>query len=450
MRKTSKRHGLKTDASFRFERGTDPNITVYALKRAATLIKEIAGGEISSEIVDVYPNKINPFKVGLSYKNCTDFIGKEIDKKIIKNILQSLGIEILSEGADALLLSVPPFKVDVTREVDVIEEILRIYGYNNIEIPSAVRASLSYSIKPNAEQVREQISDLLSSNGFNEILTNSLTKSDYYKNLSFPEQVSLLNPLSSDLNSMRQTLLFGGLEAILYNINRKNNDLKFYEFGKTYLKTSSGKYFENNHLALFVTGRKETESWNSKYANVSFYSIKGYVQAILTRLGIENITFENSTSEMLSENMIARSSKKDVVSFGKVMIATLKKFDLKQDVFYAEFYWDNILELIKKQKFKYKEIPRYPSVRRDLALLIDKTVAFAELEKIAFQTERQLLKDVAIFDVYEGDKLAAEKKSYAISFTLLNENETLTDKQIDKIMEKLMNAYTEKAGAVIR
>jgi phenylalanyl-tRNA synthetase beta chain len=450
VRKTSKRHGLKTDASFRFERGTDPNMTVYALKRAASLIKEIAGGEISSEIVDVYPTKVEPFKVGLSYKNCNDFIGKEIDKKIIKNILLSLGIEIASEGAEALSLSVPPFKVDVKREVDVIEEVLRVYGYNNIEITAAVRSSLSYSVKPDSEQVQDSISDLLSDNSFNEMLTNSLTKSDYYIGLSFQESISILNPLSSDLNIMRQTLLFSGLEAISYNINRKNNELKFYEFGKTYLKTSSGKYIEDKHLALFVTGRKETESWNSKNADTTFYSLKGYVEAVLSKLGLSNLKYETTDNELLSENLTGQLNKKQVVNFGKVKQALLKPLDIKQDVYYADFNWDNILELLKKQKFEYKEIPKFPSVRRDLALLLDKTVPFDQLEKIAYQTEQKLLKEVKIFDVYEGNKVEAGKKSYAISFTLLDENETLTDKQIDKIMERLIKAYEEKAGAAIR
>lgn len=453
IRKTSKRHGLKTDASFRFERGTDPNITVYALKRSAMLIREIAGGQISSEVIDVYPAKIEPFKVGLSYKNCADFIGKEIDKKIIKNILVSLGIEIITEGTDALMLAVPPFKVDVKREVDIIEEVLRIYGYNNVDIPSAVHSSLSYSEKPDPEKIQDTIADLLSNNGFGEIMTNSLTKSDYYSNLSFinpAELISILNPLSSDLNIMRRVLLFNGLEAISYNINRKNNDLKLYEFGKIYLKTTEGKYIENKHLALFATGRKEAESWNSKYHTTTFYSLKGSVEAVLTRLGLIELKFETNHHDLLTENLIGYSGKKQVVSFGKVKSNLLKSFDIKQDVYYADFNWDNILELIKKQKFEYKEIPKFPSVRRDLALLLDRSVSFEQLEQIAYQTERKLLKEVRIFDVYEGNKLEAGKKSYAISFTLLDDNETLTDKLIEKIMERLMKAYVEKTGATIR
>jgi len=453
VRKTSKRLGIKTDASFRFERGTDPNMTVYALKRAALLIKEIAGGQISSDLVDIYPTKIEPFKVGFSYKNCTDFIGKEIDKTIVKTILTSLGIEISSEGSDALMLSVPPFKVDVKREVDVIEEVLRIYGYNNVEIPSAVRSSLSYSVKPDPEQVQNSISDLLSSNGFNEIMTNSLTKGDYLNGLTELKKeasIEMLNPLSSDLNVLRQTLLFSGLEAIAYNINRKNPDLKFYEFGKTYLKTESGKYIEDKHLSLFITGLKEEESWNSKKPQTTFYSMKGYVVAALSKLGIPGLKSAVNTSELLADSLTISSGKKQLVIFGKVKKSLLKSFDIKQDVYYADFNWDVILELLKKQKTQYKEIAKYPAVRRDLALLLDKKVTFDELEKIAYQAEQKLLKEVNIFDVYEGDKLEAGKKSYALSFTLQDENETLTDKQIEKTMERLIKAYGEKVGAVIR
>lgn len=448
IRKTAKKLGLKTDASFRFERGADPNCTVYALKRAASLIKEIAGGAIASEIIDNYPNKIEPFKVGLSYKNCDAFIGKEIDKKIIKNILNSLSIEIVSEGSEALLLSVPPFKVDVKREVDVIEEILRIYGYNNIETPLSVHSSLSFSLKPNPEDVQNSIADLLSNNGFNEIITNSLTRSAYYN--ASEETINILNPLSSDLNILRKTLLFSGLEAIAYNINRKNATLKFYEFGKTYLKTTTNKYIEDKHLALFVTGRKETESWNSKYGTTTFYSLKGYATALLQRLGISNVKYENASDELLTESSVGCVGKKQLVTLGKIKQSLLKSVDIKQDVYFATINWDNVLEFLKKQTFTYSEVPKFPSVRRDLALLLDKKITFNQLEQIAFDTDRKFLKEVKIVDVYEGEKLAAGKKSYALSFTLLNETETLADKQIEKIMERLMNAYTEKVGATIR
>ncbi len=453
VRKTAKRLGLKTDASFRFERGTDPEGTVFALKRAALLIQEIAGGHISSDLIDIYPVKAEPFKVGLSYSKCDELTGQQIERKFIKNILQSLGIEILSEGTEALLVSVPPFKVDVKREVDLIEEILRIYGYNNIEIPVKVRASLSYSVKPDPEQIQEKVSDLLSSIGFNEILTNSLSKADYYAGLASShtaQMVSVLHPLSSDLNSLRQTLLFSGLEAIVYNINRKTTDLCFYEFGKTYLKSGEGKYLEKKHLALFLTGLKEPESWNSRYKENNFYSLKGCVEAVLSKLGIGNLKYESDTAELLTENQCVYSGKMELVNLGKVKKSILKSVDIKQDVYYADFNWDNILAATKKSTFRFQEMPKYPSVRRDLALLIDKKVPFEQLQQIANQTERKLLKEVNIFDVYEGNKIEAGKKSYAISFTLQAENETLTDTQIEKTMERLMRAYQEKAGATIR
>jgi phenylalanyl-tRNA synthetase beta chain len=452
IRKTSKRHGIKTDASFRFERGTDPNMTVFALKRAALLIRDIAGGRISSDIVDVYPKKTESHKVALSYKNCDDLIGKVIDKKIIKNILSSLEIEILSEGADALSLAVPPFKVDVKREVDVIEEIVRIFGYNNIETPASLHACLSFSVKPDPENIQNTIATLLSDNGFHEMLTNSLTKAGYYSDSEPDDQQSIpiLNPISSDLGILRKTILFSGLEAISYNINRKNQELRFYEFGKIYLKNTEGKYTEPRHLALFICGKGEVESWNSQHKPVNIYTLKGHLTAILSRLGLNNLKYEIKTDNFLTENLSGFSGKKQILVFGKVRKNILKPFDIKQDVFYADINWDNVLELIKKQKIEFKEIPKFPSVRRDLALLIDRQITYEQLEEIAFQTERKHLKEVNIFDVYEGDKLESEKKSYALSFTLQSETETLTDIQIEKIMERLMKNFTEKAGARIR
>jgi len=464
IRKTSKRHGLKTDASFRFERGTDPEATLFAIRRAALLIKEIAGGEITSPITDLYPTPAEPFKVGLSYSYCDEFIGKKIDPKIIKIIIESLGIAILSEGADALLLSVPPYKVDVRREVDVIEEIIRIYGYNNIEIPSALHASVSYAVRPDPEEIQETLSCFLSDNGFNEILTNSLTRSSHNKETNTEEtnteetnteetntEITLLNPLSTDLQVLRQTLLFSGLEVLSYNINRKNPNLKFYEFGKTYKKTASGKYIENKHLALLLTGKKEDENWTpQRPGDTSFYTLKGIVTAVLGRIGIANPKTETGKNEFLTEELQFSSAKKNLAYFGKVKKSLLKPFDIRQDVFYAQFNWDNLLELIGRQKTEFSEIPRFPSVRRDLALLLDKQVSYEQLREIAFQTEKKFLSQVNIFDVYQGEKLKTDKKSYALSFTLQDENETLTDKQIEKIMERLLKAYTEKAGAVIR
>lgn len=455
IRRSSKRHALKTDASFRFERGTDPNMTVYALQRAALLIKEIAGGEVSSDIIDIYPKKIENFKVPFSFEKCDCLIGKQIEQEIIKKILLSLGIEIEHEGHDALLLSVPPFKVDVQREQDVIEEVLRIYGYNNIEIPTELNSSLSFAEKPDKEKIQNVVADLLSNNGFSEMMCLSLTKEDYSARLKSinPEQnVKMLNPLSSDLNVLRQTLLFSGLETIAYNQNRKNADLKLYEFGKTYMaiKGEAVKYIETKHLSLFITGRKQEESWNAKNDAVSFYTLKGIVQGILGRLGIETKMSETD-SEIYSSGLSLSWNKKTLVEFGSVTKAMLRSMDIKQEVFYADFNWDLIVEAVKKNKvLMYSEVPKFPEVRRDLALLLDRSVKFDQLEQLAYQAEKTLLKNVNLFDVYEGDKLPSGKKSYALGFTIRDDNATLTDKQIEKIMEKLIKTYKEKAGAEIR
>jgi len=456
VRKSAKRHGLKTDASFRFERGTDPNSTVFALKRAALLIKEIAGGEISSDIIDIYPKPVEHFKVPFSLKKCDQLIGKHLELDVVKNILSSLGIEIEHEGNDTFLLSIPPYKVDVTREQDVIEEVLRIYGYNNIEIPSALNSSLAYAEKPDKEKIQNTISDLLSNNGFAETMCLSLTKEEYsqkIKSLNPEHNVKMLNPLSSDLNVMRQTLLFSGLESIVYNQNRKNADLKLYEFGKTYMAVKSAeaiKYIETKHLALFITGRKAVESWNASNDNVNFYTLKGLVKSVFERLGLQ-VKLNENVSDIFSQGLSYTWNKKTIVELGSVAKNILKMMDIKQEVFYADFNWEVVLEAVAKNKnVMYAEVPKFPEVRRDLALLIDKAVKFEQLEQLAFQAEKSFLKNVNLFDVYQGDKLPEGKKSYALSFTLLDENATLTDKQIEKIMEKLMKTYQEKVGAEIR
>jgi len=468
IRKTSKHHDLKTDASFRYERGTDPNITVYALKRAAMLITEIAGGEISSEIIDVYPNPIADFKVEFNYKNCERLIGKFIEKGIIKNILTSLEIKIISENADGLRLSVPPFKVDVTREVDVIEEIMRIYGYNNVEPSVAVHSSLSFAVKPDREKIQNTISDLLSNNGFNEIMTNSLTNSKFATLLG--GQVGLLNPLSNDLSVMRQTLLYSGLEAISYNQNRKNNDLKFYEFGKTYNRemrdgkwemrnenkernsqlSTPNSFKETNHLSLFLTGRKNQEQWNTSNENINFYSLKSFIENILERLSIKDFSITETSDTIFSYALSFQKKNKKIVDFGLINKSVLKQLDISQEVFYADFNWDVILELLTNKNAQFKELARFPEVRRDFALLIDKQIKYEEIEKLAYQTERNILKKVNLFDVYEGDKLEEGKKSYAVSFTLQDDAKTLTDSQIDKTMERLQKSFEEKLGAKLR
>lgn len=455
IRKTGKHHGLKTDASFRFDRGTDPNITVYALQRAALLIKEIAGGKIARNIADVYPVPIEEKKVAFSFHRCDALLGKQIDRNAIKRILELLGMEVISAGQDALLISVPTFKNDIEGEHDIAEEILRIYGCNNIEIPSAVRSSLSYVSKPDTEKLRNAISDLLCGMGFTEIMSNSLTNAAYLDLIpsSKDNAVALLNPLSPELSVMRSTLLFSGLEAIAYNQNRKNSDLKLFEFGRSYLRKGAELEHikETQRLALFLCGKKQHESWNSQRENVDFFQLKSFVENIFERLGIlGGLEASEISNEILSSGLAYSSRKKRIAEFGFVKKSILKKFDVKSEVFYAELDWDVVTALSKSSSVRFKEVPRFPEVRRDLALVVDKKVKYELLESLAFQAEKNLLKSVNLFDVYEGDKIEAGKKSYALSFTLLDENATLTDKQVERVMEKLVKVYKEKAGAEIR
>lgn len=458
VRKTAKRHGLKTDASFRFERGTDPAITVFALKRAALLIQEICGGQITGDLIDWYPSPVAPFKVVFSYVNCERIIGKKIENEIIKKIIRTLGIQIESENGDVLHLAVPAFKVDVQREIDVIEEVLRIYGYNQIEIPSQVNSSLSYATKPDREKIMNTVADLLTSNGFSEIMSLSLTPSSYTENSTlFPkvENVGMLNPLSSELDVLRQTLLYGGLEAIAYNQNRKRADLKLYEFGKSYHLTkneTSGEkfYTEQNHLSLFITGKSTLESWQNKTENSSIYTAKYYASLLLQRLGIasyKEVAFQN---EVISAGLQLIVNQKTLVEIGAVSKGVLKKADIKSEVFFVDVNWDLLLKVSGTKNTLYREMPKFPEVRRDLALLIDTAISYAQIEELAFQTEKKLLKAVNLFDVYEGEKLEAGKKSYAVSFIIQDENSTLEDKQIEKIMDKLISTFKEKLGAAIR
>jgi phenylalanyl-tRNA synthetase beta chain len=447
VRKTSKRHGLKTDASFRFERGTDPDMTVFALKRAALLIKEIAGGLISSGISDHYPAPVAPFAIETTYKNIDRLIGKAIPHGEIKAIITALDIEIVGETGEGLSLKVPPYRVDITREVDIVEEILRIYGYNNIEIPMQIRASLNNSVRPEKDTVQNLLSDLLTANGFNEIMSNSLTKSAYSSNLD--KAVKILNPLSSDLDVMRQTLLYSGLEAIAYNQNRKNADLKLYEFGKVY-QLDEEKYTETQKFAIFLSGADRQEQWNQKVNPVSFYNLKAIVDGILTKLNINEFIVEDSTCKKLAFGLQYTLNNKQLVKFGAVSPDALKKVDVDKDVFYADFNFDVILKQARKNKIVYEDVSKYPAVRRDLSMLIDKPVTFGQLKQIAQKTERKLLQDVNVFDVYEGDKLPAGKKSYALSFILQDKEKTLTDKAIDAIMQKLIYNLGKEAGAEIR
>ena len=452
IRKTAKRHTLSTDSSFRFERGCDPNMTIYALKRAAILIKEIAGGEISSEIVDVYPNKIEHFEVELTYSKLDNLIGEKIERESVKSILKDLEIELEKETENGLSLKVPLFRTDVQREVDVIEEILRIYGFNTVKIPTKLNTSISYSDEVNPETLRNTISDLLSSNGFSEIMNNSLTKESYTKlipELEVEQNVKILNPLSQDLNVMRQSMLFSGLENISYNINRKNHDLNLYEFGKTYHKVEEENQ-ERQHLMLLLTGKVNSETWNENNNKTDFFVLKEKVEHILFRLGITKIKSEKISGYGFSTGLIYKHKKNTIVCFGKVDNKITKSFSIKQDVFYADFNWDIVLDLIQNTKIKYSEVSKFPSVKRDLSLLIDNKVSFKELLTIAKDTEKNILKSVSLFDVYEGDKLPEGKKSYALSFILEDKTKTLTDKYIDKVMSKLISSYENKVGAEVR
>jgi phenylalanyl-tRNA synthetase beta chain len=452
VRKTAKRHGLNTDASFRFERGIDPNITEYALKRAALLITEVAGGEITSDISDAYPNKIKDYEVRLSFENAKKLIGEEIPKETIKSILTSLDIKINNVTEAGLGLTVPSFRNDVQREADIIEEILRVYGYNNIGTTEKLNASISNSSRFEDYKLQNIIGNQLASQGFFEIMANSLTSPKYIElseQLNADHNVKMLNPLSTDLEVMRQSLLFSGLEALSHNINRKRYDLKLFEFGKTYHQYSDNRE-EHKHLSLFVTGNKTQERWNSKTTTSDFFYLKGTIEAVLERLGLNRLKSTPHKTDILSEGMSLSIGKKKFVEFGLIKKSVLKHFGISQHVLYAEFNWDNVLDMAKHNSITFKAIPKYPEVRRDFALLLDNKVTFEEIYTIAKQTEKQLLKDINLFDVYEGKNLPAGKKSYAVSFTLQDENKTLNDKQIDKIMNKLQSNFESKLGAELR
>jgi len=464
IRKTARRHGLNTDASFRFERGVDPNETLYALKRAALLIKEIAGGTISSEVIDVVadPSILEFFAVEVTWSNITRLIGKEIPKETIKSILRSLEIVINEETTEGLRLSVPPFRVDVKREADIIEEILRVYGYNNVEPCKSTKSTIQLAPHPDKMKLQNLVSEMFTARGFNEIMANSLTKSAYYDQLiSFkPENtVQLFNPLSSDLNGMRQTLLFGGLEAINRNTNFRNADLRLYEFGNVYHFDGSKtyehpvkNYSESEHIGIWITGKKETENWKEKEEPTSFFTLKANAENILSRLGIkaENCSIESISNDIFSEGLEYRFNNVLIGQIGYVSNKILKNLNISVDVFYGDLCWTAILKVIKNHKATYTPLRKYPEVRRDLALLIDKSVQFTTIKALAFKAERQILRSVNIFDVYEGANLPEGKKSYAVSFILQDEEKTLNDKQIEKTMSRLISVYEREAGAQIR
>jgi len=461
VRKTSKEHDLKTDASFRFERGTDPNITVYALKRAALLIKEVCGGEISSTITDIYPKPISDFSFNFSLENCQRLTGIEIPKTTIEAIFSGLGIQFVAQSENNYTLSVPPFKVDVQREIDVIEEVLRIYGYDNVEIPSAVKLSVVNSPKPNRDKIRNQIADFLSSNGFNETLNNSLTAASLYTEVlpicETKDLVWIKNPLSQDLNVLRPSLLVRNLESIAYNLNRKNDNLKFYEFGNVYRSTGAvsnavDKDFEETEkFSLISTGAKFNENWSEKEVEADFFYLKSIAEALFTKLRMSGVKTEKFSSEKLYSYGIQFKLGKEIIGFvASVDKSALKKMDISQAVYYADFNFNAIFKFFNTKHQKFAEIPKFPSVRRDLALLVDKSVEFGQLKELALQAERNLLKEVNLFDVYEGKNLEANKKSYALSFILLDEKQTLTDKQIESVMAKIQKTLEEKAGAKLR
>jgi len=465
VRKSARRHQLSTDASFRFERGIDPDGVIYALKQAAILIRELAGGTISMDICDNYPQPIRPFSIDFSYDYADALAGKKIPHDTMKSIVTDLGITIDSETEEGLKLSVPPFRVDVQHPCDVVEEILRIYGYNNVEFGMTVQSSLTQQSQVDRSQkLQNLISEQLVGCGFNEILNNSLTRAAYYDNVTgFPSEnlVRLLNPLSADLNVLRETMLFGGLESLSHNARRQSQDLRFFEFGKCYRFDEARRdpeaplkgYSEDYHLALWITGKKISSSWAHPDEQSSFFELKAIVQNIFRRTGLtaDALQVEQSEDDLMQASLTYRTrGGKTVAVAGIVSNAVARQFSLHDPVYYADICWTELLKATRKTKVTYSDLPKYPAVRRDLALLVDNTVTFEQIEKLAWSLENRILKQVSLFDVYEGKNLAAGKISYAVSFVLQDENQTLTDKQVDKVMEKIIKGVQEKLGATLR
>ena len=451
VRKTAKRHGLNTDASFRFERGIDPSITEYALKRAALLIKELAGGEITQDIMDIYPVKIEDIQVFLPFEKVDSLIGQEIPREEIKSILRSLDINVNNVTESGLGLTIPSYRNDVTRPADVIEEILRVYGYDRIEMPSKLNATVATSLKSENNRLQNITAQLLVGQGFNEMMANSLTAEKYQElseQLNKDHAVSMLNPLSRDLAVMRQTLLYGALEAVAYNLNRKQGDLRLFEFGNVY-NNYNGKFSEQKQLSIITTGDLDSGHWNGSNASADFFYLKGMVTAVLERLGISGLKEKASKNQLFSQGL-SLSSKSTIAELGLVDSKIAKKFDVTIPVFYACIYWDEVLKVIDTSYQPLEEISKFPTVNRDLALLVDDSVTFNEMKNIAFQAEKKLLKNVNLFDVYEGKELPEGKKSYALSFELQDQNKTLTDKQIDKSIQKIQSQLEKQTGAQLR
>ena len=463
VRKTAKRHGLSTDSSFRFERGIDPDMTPYALMRAALLVKELAGGEISSPVTDLYPVRIEPFRFDVSLDRVRRLIGKEIPETVVRTIIAALEVKILAEKDGVLTVAVPPYRVDVQREADLVEDILRIYGYNNVEIPTQVRSTLSYAPKPDRNRLMNLAADFLTANGFTEIMSNSLTKAAYYEGLtSCPSErcVRILNPLSADLNVMRQTLLFNMLEAVGLNANRRNGDLCLYEFGNCYFYDESKRtdenrlaaYSEEYRLAIAVTGVSTPQSWNAKPVKASFFTLRAVAEKLLRRFGVDIYALKAETleSDLFSEGLTLSLNGKQLLQIGSVAAAIRRRTDVKQDVYYLEMNFEALAKSTKKLKIAAGELSKFPEVRRDLALLVDKSVTFSSLRDAAFAAERKLLKSVSLFDVYEGDKLPEGKKSYALSFILEDKTRTLDERTIERVMANLTRQFEQKCGAQVR
>jgi len=461
IRKSSKYHGLKTDASFRFERGADPNITVYAIKRASELISKYADGKVSSEIKDFYPTPIENWQIPIHYKTIDKVVGNIIAVNMIRNIVTNLKMKVVSEDSEGMVLEIPTFKVDVTREIDVIEEILRVYGYNNVVTDQSIKSAISFTHKPDNEKLTNLISDFLVAKGFNEAMNNSLTRNDYYQKYDFNTEnnVKILNPLSSELNAMRQNLIFGMLESAKRNINFKNKNLKVFEFGKHYSykedKTSRNlsRYAESKHLAILTTGDELNENWNYPTKESDFYSLKAIIIGLFNKLGIETkdlkISEENDNS-FYSQSLLYKRNNKIIAEIGYLNSEILKDFEIEAPVIYADIQWDNLINLTTKYKVGFQELPKFPAVRRDLALLLDKEVSFTEVEKAAYKAEAKLLKSVNLFDIYEGKGIEEGKKSYAVSFTIQDSTKTLNDKQINKIMRKIQSNLERNLNATLR
>ena len=461
VRKSAKRHGLNTDSSFRFERGIDPCNTIYALKRAALLIKELAGGEITSEITDICSDSFEPFHFDITFKQINSLIGKEIPEATVREILAALEVAVEAENNGTLSVAVPRYRVDVQRPADLIEDLLRIYGYNNVEIPERMSSSLSYAQKPDKERLTNLVADMLSSMGFTETMSNSLTKAAYYEELkAYPAEncVKIMNPLSADLGVMRQTLLFNMMEAVQLNTNHRQADLKLYEFGNCYYFNPSRKeegglapYSERGRLAVLVTGQQQAQSWNAKGAQSDYFFLKSVAEKLLRRFGVDIYSLQcRGTESDLYDEAVSFGQGKELFTIGSVSSKIRKMFDIKAEVYFLEMEWDTLLRNTKKHKVSASELPKFPEVKRDLALLVDAGVTFEELRRMAFGVEKKLLKSVSLFDVYQGDKLPAGKKSYALTFILRDNERTLDDKTIERIMNNLIKQYTDKAGAQIR